>query len=56
MTEILGRSARRLRLSLVRSGVAANGVFTRRKGCLGKLILVRVLVVFRKQPSEELGM
>ena len=56
MTEILSRSAGRLWLPLVRSGVATYGVFARRKGGLGKLILVRVLVVFREQSSKEFGM
>jgi len=40
MTEVLARSARRLWSSLVRSGVATHGKFTRRKGRLGKLVLV----------------
>lgn len=31
-------------------------MFTRRKGSLRELVLIRVLVVFREQPSEELCM
>ena len=55
MTEVLGRISGRRMLSPVRSGVPTNGVFTWRKRCLGKLVLVRVLVMFREQPGEELG-
>lgn len=31
-------------------------MFARRKRRLSKLILIRILVILREQPSEELGM
>ena len=55
-TEVLSRSTGGLWLSLVRGRVLANGLLARRKGGFGQLVLVRVLVMFHEQPSEEFGM
>jgi len=54
MTEVLCRSAGRLRLSLVWCNIPAYRKFARWEGRLGNLVFVRVLVEFCEQPGEEL--
>lgn len=56
LTEVRGRSAGRLRVSLVQCGVTTDGLFARGEGCLGERVPVRVLVEFHEQPSKELSM
>ena len=56
MGEVLGRSAGRLWLFPIRSRALAYGLPARRKGRLAKFVLIRVLVMLREQPCEELCM